>query len=152
MTLKLFFTYLFILFFPFLSISQTIKKQPIPLVNYTENVNKPFSPREINMLKEVYKDDFDRYVMNDPNLARALKHLLRNRIVIKELPEYKKIEKYKNLPTISLNNEDRHLKKGAFFNTNLFNPLKYKIPFFSRKIQLFKIENTNYYITIKPQH
>ncbi len=151
MTLKHSFLPIIFMFFSFFATSQTIRKKPIPLVKYLENVEAPFTTNELKMLKEVYKEKFEDYVINDLALGKALKHLLRNRIEIKEIPEFKNVKKYKNLSTITLDNDDPSIRRDGTFNKDSFNPLRYKVQFFSKQGQLFKIENTGYYLVVKPQ-
>ena len=61
-----------------------LKTQP---VNYGENVEEPFTAKELSMLKEVYQDKLEIYVLSKPQKAKDLKHLLRNRIEIKRNSE-----------------------------------------------------------------
>jgi len=135
--------YLLLFFFLSFYVNSQSTKQPIPLVNYLSNVDAPFTSKELQMLKSVYKDKFEDYVIKNSNLAKALKHLLRNRLFLEKKPEYETIKKYKDLPKI-------RLKEGVF-NKNSFNALEHKIDFFSNKPQLFQIENSNYYLIVKPQ-
>jgi len=136
----------------FVALSQTTKKKPVPVINYLENVKAPFTLNEINMLKGFYKDKYEDYVLNDVNMARALKHLIRNRIRIEKIPNSEGIKKYRNLPSIRINTDDPSLDRNGTFNMTLFNPFNYKFQFFSKTTQLFKIEKTNYFLIIKPQH
>jgi len=136
----------------FVGLSQTTKREPISVINYSENVNSPFTLSELKMLKGFYKDNFEDYVIKNSNLKKALKHLIRNRIVIKKMPGWETVTKYKDLPTIRMHNDDPSLNKNGTFNKTLFNPFNYEFQFFSEVTQLFRIEQTDYFLIIKPQH
>ena len=45
-----------------------------------------------------------------------------------------------------------NLEREAVFEPENFNPLKYNFEFHNPSIQRFKVDNSNYFITIMPQH
>ena len=47
---------------------------------------------------------------------------------------------------------NKNIHRDKVFNPNNFNPLKYKLSFYSRNGATYKVDNTNYYIIIKSQY
>jgi len=130
--------------------NRKLKTQP---VNYGDNVEAPFTARELSMLKEVYQDKLEEYVLSKPQKAKDLKHLLRNRIEIKrnsELINY--IDKYELLSKQGLfNYYNSNLTYDKNFNPSNFNVLKYNLQFFGNGTNIYRIDNTDYFIYIKSQ-
>jgi len=128
-------------------------KQPLPLVNYPENVDLPLNSKELLQLKEVYGDELQSFVLNRPNFLKAIKDILRNRV---EIIEYTNPRDQKDCMLLSevpvLNAFVPELKRDQFFDKSNFNPLKYNFRFFSRGASIYHVDNTNYYIKIKAQH
>lgn len=153
MKLRLLFTLLFgFMMFMHQGTAQTKKKQQTQLVKYDKNVDAPLTAKELAMLKEVYQDKLDKYVLSNKQRVKDFKHLLRNRIVITELPNITDDSKYILLSSVKLfNNYNQNLKRDDTFNSSTFNPLKYNLRFFTTGSSMYKIDNTNYYIIIKPQ-
>lgn len=153
MRLKILFTLLFgFVMFTQQVTAQTKKKQKTQLVKYDKNVDAPLTAKELAMLKEVYQDKLDKYVLSNKQRVKDFKHLLRNRIVIKELPNITDDSKYTLLSTVKLfNSYNPNLKRDDTFNSSTFNPLKYNLDFFRIGSIIYKIDNTNYYIIIKSQ-
>lgn len=130
--------------------NRKLKTQP---VNYGDNVEAPFTAKELSMLKEVYQDKLEEYVLSKPNRVKDFKHLLRNRLLIKKMPNTNYQSKVKLLSTISLfNNYNSDLKRDKVFDISTFNPLKYNLEFFRVGAVMYKIDNTDYYIIIEPQN
>lgn len=130
--------------------NRRLKTQP---VNYGDNVEAPFTARELSMLKEVYQDKLEEYVLSRPVRVKDFKHLLRNRLLITKLPHYNANSKVTLLSTVSLfNNYNKELKRDQVFDINLFNPLKYNLEFFKVGSVIYRIDNTEYYIVIKAQN
>ncbi|RAJ11801.1 hypothetical protein [Olleya aquimaris] len=132
--------------------AQTKKKLQTQLVKYDKNVDAPLTAKELAMLKEVYQDKLQKYVLSNKQRVKDFKHLLRNRIVITEIPNMTDDSKYTLLSKVKLfNNYNPNLTRDETFNSSTFNPLKYNLGFFTSGSSIFKIDNTNYYIIIKPQ-
>lgn len=132
--------------------AQTQKKQSTQLVKFGKNVDAPLTAKEMSMLKEVYQDKLDEYVINRPRKVKNLKHLLRNRIVIKEIHNIKDDNKYTLLSKVELfDHYNKDLKRDVVFDKATFNPLKYNLEFFRMGSIIYKIDGTNYFIIIKPQ-
>lgn len=129
--------------------NKKLKTQP---VKYSKNINSPLSSKEFNMLKEVYQDKLDKYVLSRPARLNDFKHLLRNRIVIKKITGDLG-SKVKKLSQVSLfDNYNPNLKRDLTFNLETFNPLKYNLEFFRVGSVMYHIDNTEYYIVIKAQN
>ena len=104
------------------------------------------------MLTEVYQDKLEAYVLSKPQKVKNLKHLLRNRIVIKEITNLKDDDKYTLLSEIELFDiYNKNLKRDASYNKATFNPLKYNLEFYRIGSIIYKIDGTTYFIIIKPQ-
>ena len=145
MTLRIFLALLFgFVMFTQNGTAQTQKKQNTQLVKFGKNVDAPFTAQELSMLTEVYQDKLEAYVLSKPQKVKNLKHLLRNRIVIKEITNLKDDDKYTLLSEIEL--FDIYNKNKATFN-----PLKYNLEFYRMGSIIYRIDGTNYFIIIKPQ-
>jgi len=148
--------YLFVCFFA-LNISTgnaQQKTQQLPkTVKYKDNVKAPLTAKERSMLEEVFVDKLDKYVLSNPQRLKNFKHLLRNRIEIKEMPRLiQHSEKYSLLSEVGLfNSYNKALKADSSFNLNTFNVLKYNLEFYSNGTKIYRIDNTNYFIVIKSQ-
>ncbi|WP_397362100.1 hypothetical protein [Olleya sp. R77988] len=153
MKLRILFTLLFgFLMFSQQGTAQTKKKQQTQLVKYDKNVDAPLTVKELAMLKEVYKDKLDKYVLSNKQRVKDFKHLLRNRIVIKKMDNITDDSKYTLLSNVELfNSYNSELKRDETFDISTFNPLKYNLEFFRIGSIIYKIDNTNYYIIIKSQ-
>jgi len=153
MTLRIFLALLFgFVMFTQNGTAQTQKKQNTQLVKFGKNVDAPFTAQELSMLTEVYQDKLEAYVLSKPQKVKNLKHLLRNRIVIKEIKNLKDDDKYTLLSEIELFDiYNKNLKRDASYNKATFNPLKYNLEFYRMGSIIYKIDGTNYFIIIKPQ-
>ena len=125
-------------------------KNSFTVVNYKLNVNAPLTNQEKQQLEEVYSDQLQKYVLNNPQRLKDIKNILRNRVFIIELPNHKKESKL--LSKVSLfNNYNKSLRRKRF-NENNFNPLKYNFDFYSKGTKMYRVDHTNYYIVIKSQY
>lgn len=126
-----------------------LKTQP---VNYGENVEEPFTAKELSMLKEVYQDKLEIYVLSKPNRVKDFKHLLRERIYILEHSVSKDLSVYKSFLDLPLfNTYNANLQKGFKDTISNFNPLIYQFPWHSNEDVTYWIKGTKYTITIKSQ-
>jgi hypothetical protein len=153
MTLRIFLPLLFgFVMFAQNGIAQTQKNQNTQLVKFGKNVDAPLTAQELSMIKEVYQDKLDAYVLSKPQKVKNLKHLLRNRIVIKEITNLKDDDKYTLLSEVELFDiYNPSLKRDVAFNKSTFNPLKYNLEFYRMGSIIYKIDGTNFFIIIKPQ-
>ena len=119
-------------------------------VVFNKNVKDPLNTLEKNMLKEVYGESLQKNVLNNPQRLRSIKNIIRNRVEILNLPNYPK--NYKLLSQVPLFNKyNSSLKREAFRKTT-FNPLRYTFDFYTNETQVFRVDNTDYYIVIKSQY
>ena len=131
----------------------TISKQPLPLANYSDNVNSPLTSIERQQLQEVYGDKLQTYVLSKPDRLKAIKNILRNRISIIQITNPRNQKETKLLSEVPLfDYYVSGLKRDNVFNKNTFNPLKYNFDFYKRGSAIYKVDNTNYFIIIKAQH
>ena len=132
---------------------QKTQKMPLPLVKYNENVKLPLTVNERSQIIEVYGEHADKYVFDNPNRLKEVKNILRNRVVIEKHPN-KDLSSFKRLSEVPLVNDyNKNLQYDFGANVENFNPLKYNFNFFSRNgIEYYRIDNTQYLITILPQH
>ncbi|MBL7559967.1 hypothetical protein JAO71_09150 [Olleya sp. YSTF-M6] len=153
MKLRVFLTLLFgILMFSQQGVAQTKTKQKTQLVKYGKNVDTPLTAKEMSMLKEVYQDKLNEYILNNKQKVKDFKHLLRNRIEIKQMPNIKDENKFTRLSSVELfDHYNLNLTRDKVFNKSTFNPLKYNLNFFIIGSSIYKIDNTNYFIVIKSQ-
>lgn len=129
------------------------QNQPLPIVQYKANVDAPLSSFERQQLEEVYGDKLNSYILSKPQRLKAIKNILRNRVEILEFSNPQDQKESKLLSEVSLfNYYVPELKRDLVFNKNNFNPLKYNFSFYSRGASMYRVDNTNYYILIKPQY
>ena len=77
MRLRVFYTLLFgLLLFSQQSEAQTEKKAKTQLVKYNKNVEAPLTASEMAMLKEVYQDKLQTYVLSYPQRIKDFKHFM----------------------------------------------------------------------------
>ena len=128
-------------------------RQPLPLVNYNQNVDAPLTMAERQQLEAVYGDKLQKYVLSKPQRLKAIKNILRNRVEIKEISNPHDQKDCVLLSEVSLfDYYVPNFKRDALFNPNTFNPLKYNFEFYSRGAHMYRVDNTNYFIIIKSQH
>jgi hypothetical protein len=127
-----------------------VKKYDKWVTYYPSNVDLPFSKSELNKLEEVYDQNLNDQILDRPIRIKDIKDILRNRVYIYQ-------ENIKDLSDIGLLSEvdlfDIFNKKiiRPVFDKNNFNPLLYNFNFFSKTKQIYRVDNTNYLIVIKPR-
>ena len=127
-----------------------VKKYDKWVTYYPSNVDLPFSKSELNKLEEVYDQNLKDQILDRPIRIKDIKDILRNRVYIYQ-------ENIKDLSDIGLLSEvdlfDIFNKKiiRPVFDKNNFNPLLYNFNFFSKTKQIYRVDNTNYLIVIKPR-
>jgi len=119
-------------------------------VVFNKNVKDPLNTLEKNMLIEVYGESLQKYVLNNPERLRSIKNIIRNRVEILNLPNYPK--DYKLLSQVPLFNKYNSSLKRESFRKTTFNPLRYTFDFYTNETQVFRVDNTDYYIVIKSQY
>lgn len=115
-----------------------------------QTVTQQLTAEEIaNRVAYVHGNDF---VSNNPTLVTALGKVMTDRIEYRAV-EQDQTEKYTMLSTMPLLSKANPTIQGAdFANFNLeaFNPLVYNLDFFSDKTSIYRIDNTNYIMVVKP--
>jgi hypothetical protein len=155
MRLSVFYTLLFgLLLFSQQSEAQTEQKAKTQLVKYNKNVEAPLTASEMAMLKEVYQDKLQTYVLSYPQRVKDFKHLLRNRVSIEKITSLVgNTAKYKLLSEVGLfNNYNKNLVADTSYDASTFNVLKYNLQFFGVGSSIYRIDNTEYFIIIKSQN
>lgn len=131
---------------------RNLKEQPLRLVKYGTNIDAPLTAKELAQIREVYGAEAEKEVLSRPQRVKDIKNILRNRVVIEQVPG----GELKPCPLLSevtlFNAFVPTLKRDVVFNPSEFNPLKYNFNFYSLGAYLYKVDNTNYFITIKSQH
>lgn len=147
-------TILTVVLLPFVVTGQQSKqKKPLPLVQYDENVNMPLTADERAKIIEAYGGFADKYIFSNPHRLKSMKHLLRNRVVIKLISNENDKKPCPKLSEVSIfNGFVADLKRDETFNPNNFNPLKYNFEFHSRVGSMYQVDNTNYFIIIHSQY
>ena len=143
---------LFLTFFLIVSLSFAQRDNQI-LIKYPTNVEDPLTDKERDMIEEVYKSKSKTLIYDNDEQLKAIKHLLRNRILIYEESNPKFQKKTKLLSQVPLNSEyNPNIKRDTEYNKSSFNPLKYKLDFFSNGTYLYRIDGTNYFIQVTSQY
>lgn len=119
-------------------------------VVFDSNVILPLNSLEKKMLTEVYGETLQKNVLDNSPRLKSLKNILRNRVEIISLPNYHK--DYKLLSQVPLFNKYNSSLKREKFKKAEFNSLKYNFDFYAKQAQVFRVDNTDYYIIIKSQH
>jgi len=115
------------------------------------NINNTIAQQVNSKIQEVYGDKTQQIVQNEPERIIALNDLLDNRIKIVVSP-VKGEDKYTKLSSVELLNKyNPNLKRDEGFDPNNFNALKYNMNFFNSQAVVYRVDNTDYIIVIKPQ-
>ena len=129
------------------------KNQGPQPINFNSNTEASLSNDELVKLNEVYGDALKTEILDRPIRILTMKEILRNRVVLREISDPIKQKPCPNLSEIPLFDVFvSTLKRDVVFNPNSFNPLKYDFKYHMPGFQLIRVDNTNYFIIIKPQH
>lgn len=103
-------------------------------------------------IREVFQDQADVLVLkSDSGRLEMITNFL-NRFEIVERPDLKG-KKIDLLSTIQLQSKyNVKLTRDTFVNPSTFNPLKYNFEMFSKKVLLYRVDNTNFIIKISPKN
>jgi len=135
----------------FVSGQKSHQKHPLPLATYNDNVNLPLTAKERVQIIEVYGESADKLIFSNPHRLKSIKHILRNRVVIKIITDENNKKTCPKLSEVAFF-DDRDSEIDKTFNPNNFNPLKYDFNFYSRGAGMYQVDNTNYYVLIKSQY
>lgn len=121
-------------------------------VIYNNNVYADFTKNELAMLQQVYGASLKTEILDRPTRVLALKEILRNRVILEEISDTKKQKPCPLLSEVPLFNAFvNDIQKDDVFDVSTFNPLKYDFPFHYPGILRYRVDDTNYFITIKSQ-
>jgi|TARA_B100000497_G_C7655706_1_gene394665 hypothetical protein len=122
-------------------------------IHFNSNTKAPLNNAELAKLKEVYGAALKTEILDRPTRVLTIKEILRNRVILREITDPNKQKPCPKLSEIPLFDAFvSTLKRDVVFNPNTFNPLKYDFRYHRPGYQLFRVDNTNYFIIIKPQH
>lgn len=100
---------------------------------------------------EVFGDQLQQLVLNDPQRLKDLNDILNKRAVLMTEP-YSAKEKYPNLDNAPLfNNYNPALVRDTAFDRSTFNVLKYNLQFFTPIEMVYRIGKTDTILVIYPQ-
>lgn len=116
-----------------------------------KNVEAKLTQDEKQFIDAVFGDKVTELVYNNPDFLKSLKHLIRNRISIVKVESNSKAKKGMLLSKIPLANDFATQEISKFSTIEGFNPLKYKMEFFSKGTYMYIIDNTDYVIEITSQ-
>ena len=127
-----------------------LKKHNKWVTHYPSNVDLPFSKSELNKLEEAYGQNLNDQILERPVRVKDIKDILRNRVDIyhENIKDVSTIPLLSNVPIFNIYN---HKLNRPIFNRNNFNPLLYNFNFFLKTKQIYRVDNTNYLIVIKPR-
>ena len=129
------------------------KNQGPQPIRFNSNTNASLNNAELAKLKEVYGAALKTEILDRPTRVLTIKEILRNRVILREITDPNKQKPCPKLSEIPLFDAFvSTLKRDAVFNPNSFNPLKYDFKYHKPGFQLIRVDNTNYFIIIKPQH
>ena len=129
-----------------------VKKANPQVIAFNSNTKTPFTSAELDKLQEVYGDALTPEILSRPSRVLTTKEILRNS------GHQKGIKTWFQKPCPLLSEVPlfdafvSNLCRDKFFDPKTFNPLKYNFPFSRRGNQLFRVDQTDYFILIKPQH
>jgi len=120
------------------------------ITQYPSNVELPLSHDERIKLDNAYGSELKNQILDRPIRVKDIKDILRNRIDIyqENIKDVSTIPLLSNVPIFNIYN---HKLNRPVFNRNNFNPLLYNFNFFSKTKQIYRADNTNYLIVIKPR-
>ena len=129
------------------------KNQGPQPISFKSNTKASLNNAELAKLKEVYGADLKTDILDRPARVLTIKEILRNRVIVREITDPNKQKPCPKLSEIPLFDAFvSTLKRDVVFNPKSFNPLKYDFKYHKPGFQLIRVDNTNYFIIIKPQH
>ena len=145
-----FFSILVFSSFGALTAQNNIKKQTDWITHYPDNINIPFTNSELAKLKMAYGNQLENQILDRPVRVKDVKDIFRNRIIIyqENIKDLTKIPLLSQVPIFTIYNDKI---STPVFDKNNFNPLLYNFNFFSKTKQIYRVDNTNFLIVIKPR-
>jgi hypothetical protein len=138
-----FFILIFVFSFYLTAFSQE-KKTNSWITEYPKNIALPLTNLEIKKIEAAFEDElYLNRIYSSKSLITDIKDILRNRVSI----ELENIKDISHLPLLSSLN----FKVKTKFDLRNFNPLLYDFDFQSKTQKMFRVDDTNYIIIIKPK-
>ena len=138
-----FFILIFVFSFYLTAFSQE-KKTNSWITEYPKNIALPLTNLEIKKIEAAFKDElYLNRIYSSKSLITDIKDILRNRVSI----ELENIKDISHLPLLSSLN----FKVKTKFDLRNFNPLLYDFDFQSKTQKMFRVDDTNYIIIVKPK-
>ena len=138
-----FFILIFVFSFYLTAFSQE-KKTNSWITEYPKNIALPLTNLEIKKIEAAFQDElYLNRIYSSKSLITNIKDILRNRVSI----ELENIKDISHLPLLSSLN----FKVKTKFDLRNFNPLLYDFDFQSKTQKMFRVDDTNYVIIVKPK-
>ncbi|MCH1485510.1 MAG: hypothetical protein L7T60_04735 [Flavobacteriaceae bacterium] len=138
-----FFILIFVFSFYLTAFSQE-KKTNSWITEYPKNIALPLTNLEIKKIEAAFEDElYLNRIYSSKSLITDIKDILRNRVSI----ELENIKDISHLPLLSSLN----FKVKTKFDLRNFNPLLYDFDFQSKTQKMFRVDDTNYIIIVKPK-
>lgn len=138
-----FFILIFVFSFYLTAFSQE-KKTNSWITEYPKNTAFPLTNLEIKKIEAAFQDElYLNRIYSSKSLITDIKDILRNRVSI----ELENIKDISHLPLLSSLN----FKVKTKFDLRNFNPLLYDFDFQSKTQKMFRVDDTNYVIIVKPK-
>ena len=138
-----FFILIFVFSFYLTAFSQE-KKTNSWITEYPKNIALPLTNLEIEKIEAAFQDElYLNRIYSSKSLITDIKDILRNRVSI----ELENIKDISHLPLLSSLN----FKVKTKFDLRNFNPLLYDFDFQSKTQKMFRVDDTNYVIIVKPK-
>jgi|TARA_B100001093_G_scaffold468779_1_gene489013 hypothetical protein len=138
-----FFILIFVFSFYVTAFSQE-KKTNSWITEYPKNIALPLTNLEIKKIEAAFEDElYLNRIYSSKSLITDIKDILRNRVSI----ELENIKDISHLPLLSSLN----FKVKTKFDLRNFNPLLYDFDFQSKTQKMFRVDDTNYVIIVKPK-
>ena len=138
-----FFILIFVFSFYVTAFSQE-KKTNSWITEYPKNIALPLTNLEIKKIEAAFEDKlYLNRIYSSKSLITDIKDILRNRVSI----ELENIKDISHLPLLSSLN----FKVKTKFDLRNFNPLLYDFDFQSKTQKMFRVDDTNYVIIVKPK-
>lgn len=136
-----------------ISAQKSKSQQPLPVIEFRDNVDLPLTANERAQIDEVYGEFAEEFVYSKPFRLKSVKNILRNRVIIERIEDNGKKKDCTKLSEVTVfNSFVKDVSRDENFDPKDFNPLKYNFLFHSRSAAIYHVDNTNYYITIKSQY
>lgn len=134
------------------SFSNAQNTNPSTAMNFANKTITLLTALEKKQIDAVYGQFTHQEIYSREYRVAFIKELLSERIEIKQVtthPKKQAMIKLSEVPLFDVFN--KKLKRDRRFNPKNFNSLKYRLNFYSKSYQTYHVDDTDYYIIIKPQ-